>query len=331
MDKRKASIENDLALAPNIKKTIHITRHLKWYIIGASVIIVIGLIFGIIYGGLNLGIDYTGGTLMTVDMGKEYNVNDVRDVLAANGFADAPVVTSVSNTGAHDAIIRMQERGTPEEQRVVRENIIKGLQAKYPDAKQSNAQRVGGVASSELVRNTMLAILVASVLILLYVGIRFKLIAGVAAVTALLHDILIMTAFVIIFRIQVNSPYIAAVLTILGYSINDTIVVFDRIRENEPKFYPKILNRFELTDLSIKQTMVRSINSSMTVLMSTVALYIFGVDSIKEFALPMIIGIVSGTYSSIFVAAPIWAWWKDSIDFKKGLIKTHSNAKPKNA
>lgn len=331
MDNKKVTAVSQENLDEKVKKSYHITKHLKWYMIGASVIIVIGIVFFIIFGGLNLGIDYTGGTLMTINMGQSYDVNDVRNVLAQNGYADAPVTMSKSSTGENEAIIRMQERGTAEKQATDRENIMKGLQEKYPNAKLMNSQRVGGVASSELVRNTGLAILISSILILIYVGIRFKLIAGVAAVTALLHDILIMTAFVVIFRIQVNSPYIAAVLTILGYSINDTIVVFDRIRENEPKYYPRLLNRFQLTDLSIKQTMVRSINSSMTVLITTVALYVFGVDSIKEFALPMIVGIVSGTYSSIFVAAPIWAWWKDSIDFKKGVIKVHSNAKPKKA
>ncbi len=328
--KDNKDIKNDVPVSADLRNTFHVTKHLAWYLGAVSVVIVVGLIFFIL-SGLNLGIDYTGGTLMTVDMGKAYEVNDVRDVLAQNGFADAPVVKSESSTGANQVIIRMQEKGTSEEQATTRENIVKGLQVKYPDAKLMNSQRVGGVASAELIRNTMWSILIASVLILIYVAIRFKYIAGVAAVIALVHDILVMTAVVAIFRIQVNSSYIAAILTILGYSINDTIVVFDRIRENEPKYYPRVLNRFQLTDLSIKQTLVRSINASMTVLLTTVALYVFGVDSIKEFALPLLVGIASGTYSSIFVAAPIWAWWKDSVDFKKGIIKTHSNAKPKKA
>ena len=152
--------------------------------------------------------------------------------------------------------------------------------------------------------------------------IRFEFYFGLSAVLALVHDIVIVIGVYALFQIQVNSPFIAAILTILGYSINDTIVVFDRIRENEGLI--GMSNEQELThlvDVSVTQTMRRSINTVATTLVAIIALYIFAVDAIRDFALPLIVGIACGCYSSIFVASPLW------VIFQKKSSKSKFNAK----
>jgi preprotein translocase subunit SecF len=193
---------------------------------------------------------------------------------------------------------------------------VNSLQAKYPGAIAGEISHVGGVTSSEIIMNAIWAVVIASALIMIYIWVRFTLYSGIGGVIALLHDILIMTAFVAIARIEINSSYIAACLTILGYSINDTIVVFDRIRENNKRYSTKDMNRWEIADISIRETLPRTINTSLTVLITTLAVYVFGVQSIKDFTLPLLVGIVSGTYSSIFIASPIWIVFEDRRDKK---------------
>lgn len=160
--------------------------------------------------------------------------------------------------------------------------------------------------------------MIASVAMLIYIAIRFEIRFGVAAVLALVHDILIMLSVYAILQIPVNSSFIAAILTIVGYSINDTIVIFDRIRENL-RFMKKV-SYTELADVSITQTMARSINTILTTLFTITAVYFIGVSAVKELALPLIIGIISGCYSSIFIASPIWVLWKNAEKRKKGAV-----------
>jgi preprotein translocase subunit SecF len=266
-------------------------------------IVLAGLIVGIIMGGLNLGIDFTGGSILTIDMGQDYDTQVVNDALQANGIdpSTAQIVRS-----ENQAVIRMQELPSDVDDAQFRENLLNTLKETYPNVISGEIESVGGVTSGEIVTNAFLSVIIASVLMLLYIWIRFTLYSGIAAVVALIHDVLVMTAVMSIARIPVNSPYIAACLTIVGYSINDTIVVFDRIRENTKKISLKTMTHFEIADLSIRETLPRTINTSLTTLITILAVYIFGVVSIKEFALPIIVGLISGTYSSIFIASPIW-------------------------
>jgi preprotein translocase subunit SecF len=278
----------------------------KYFSAISVLIITIGIIVAL-FAGVNLGIDFTGGTLMTVEMGSEFEVGDVSAVLDQNGVKDAPVVKSSADatSEATQAQIRLKEiEGVKSEQ--LRADILDDIQVNYPDAQIYQAESIGAVTSAEIIRNAILAVLIACVLMLGYIWIRFELYSGISALVALVHDVLIMTAVITVFRQQINSPYIAACLTIVGYSINDTIVLFDRIRENNRKFSHREYSREEVADRSIKETLSRTINTSVTTLVTITCLYIFGVDSIKEFALPLIIGLISGTYSSIFIASPIW-------------------------
>ena len=146
---------------------------------------------------------------------------------------------------------------------------------------------------------------------LLYITWRFNFRSGTSAVLALAHDVIIMLGFYSVFQFNVSTSFIAAILTIVGYSINATIIVFDRVRENA-RFAKKNTTPFEVADSAITSSYYRAINSSITTLLTIAILYVMGVDSIKEFALPIIVGIVAGTYSSLFIAAPFWAWWKNT-------------------
>ncbi|MBT3318227.1 MAG: protein translocase subunit SecF [Clostridia bacterium] len=292
----------------------------KYFMLFSGAIVLVGIIVGLIFGGLNLGIDFTGGSILTVELHEQYDMQVVQDALSANGI-DAST-TQLVKAGNDDtqAVIRMQEMSETMDDATVREDVIATLQETYPLAEGGEVESVGGVTTGEIIRNAFLAVLIASAFMLIYIWIRFELFSGLAALTALVHDVLIMTAVVSIARVQINSSYIAAVLTIVGYSINDTIVLFDRIRENNKRYSISSKTRAQVADISIKETLSRTINTSVTTLVMILALYIFGVESIKEFALPLIIGLISGTYSSIFIASPVWVrlmHLKHKKDYKK--------------
>ena len=170
---------------------------------------------------------------------------------------------------------------------------------------------ISATVSSELLTNAILAICLSIVLMLVYIAFRFEVSSGLSAVVALMHDILIMFCFMAIFHIELNSTFIAALITILGYSINNTIIVFDRIRENSKSVFYKNSTATFIANQSIKETLMRSINTSVTTLLTIAMVAIIGVPSIRIFALPIIAGLLSGTFSSIFIAPSIWALWKD--------------------
>ena len=267
-------------------------------------IVVVAIIVGLIFGGLNLGIDFTGGSILTIELYENYDLQDVNDALEANNISASTVqIVRSENT---KAVIRMQELPDGVDDASVRDAIVLHLTEKYPQATSGEIESVGGATTNEIIQNAFLSVIIAAGLMLIYIWIRFELFSGLAAVAALFHDVIIMTALVCILRIQINSSYIAACLTIVGYSINDTIVVFDRIRENNKKYTVQTMSRRDVADLSIRETLPRTINTSLTTLVTITAVYIFGVQSIKEFALPIMVGLLSGTYSSIFVASPIW-------------------------
>ena len=292
----------------------------RYFIILSCVIVLAGLIVGLISGGLNLGIDFTGGSLLTIDFGGEqYDQQAVENALSENGI-DPKTAQIVAAEGGTQAVIRMQVVSEDTDIAGLRNDIVSSLQETYPNATAEDIESVGGITSREIVANAFYSVLIASGLMMIYIWIRFALFSGIAGVAALIHDVLIMTAFMSITRTQINSSYIAACLTIVGYSINDTIVVFDRIRENNRVLGARGLTRTEIADMSIRETIPRTINTSMTTLVMILSVYIFGVTSIKEFALPIIIGLLSGTYSSIFIASPIWIGledWQDRRTHKK--------------
>lgn len=282
----------------------------KIFVVISLIVILAGLTVTL-WQGLNLGVDFVGGSLIYINIGKQYSADDIRSILSSEGI-DATVV-QVGEDKA-DAMIRMRYMENQDE---IQQNLIAALKDKYDltDDKFS-VEAVGPTVGRDLTLNAIKSIIIAWAFILIYIWIRFELKSGVAAIIALIHDVFIMIAAAALMRTQINSPFVAAVLTIIGYSINNTIVVFDRVRENAKRFGRK-MSRAEITNASIRQTLSRSINTTLTTLFTVLALYIFGVESIKEFTLPIIVGLLAGAYSSIFIAGPVWAVWTEQPAAKK--------------
>ncbi len=280
-----------------------IVEKFKYTIWITNTILILGLIFGLVFG-LNIGLDFSGGSITTIEIGQQYNTTDVDNVLSNLGIHDAQVVKAGNDWT--QAQIRMKVTQAEEEaQTQTSSNILAGIQKTYPNASIVSQDKVGGVASTQLVWNAFLAIIIACGLMLVYIWIRFQLFQGIGAVIALLHDVGIMIVFMAFFQVQINSSFIAAILTIVGYSINDTIVLFDRIRDNNKVMGLKKYSREEIANTSFLETLGRTINTAMTTIIMVAFLYIFGVQSIKEFSFPLLVGIVTGVYSSMFIAVPI--------------------------
>lgn len=263
--------------------------------------------------GLKYGIEFGGGAVLQADLKKTINYEDINSIRQmASKYTDDAQVSTVDSTGI---VIRSGNLANEQTQKM--EQLKADISKKYNiDPNTWTTESVGPSVGRELRQNAILAIVIASIAMLLYVAVRFEIRFGVAAVLALIHDILITLSVYAILQIPVNTSFIAAILTILGYSINDTIVVFDRIRENMR--FMKRVSYEELADVSITQTMARSINTILTTLFTITAVYFIGVSAVKELALPLIIGIISGCYSSIFIASPIWVLWKNA-DKRKSL------------
>ena len=253
--------------------------------------------------GFNLGVDFVGGSVIYANIGRDYDVNDIRNITNDLGL-NADIVSAGQN--GNDAIIRLKETENNQE---IHDKLISGIKEKFNITEDNiNIEFVGPTMGRELIKNAIISILIASGAILVYIWIRFELKSGISAVIALMHDVLVMIAVTAIIGIQINSSFIAAILTILGYSINDTIVIFDRIRENIKRMGSKAAMA-EIVDKSINESIVRTLNTSITTIFAISALYILGVESIRDFTLPILVGLVSGTYSSLFIASPIWAAW----------------------
>ena len=202
----------------------------------------------------------------------------------------------------------------------VRAQLEREMTAKYPNFRFVSIDHVSAIAGHDLLSNAIKALLIAFVCMLIYIAIRFSPLSGAAALFALVHDILIMCAFMVFFRglFQVNSPFIAAILTIVGYSINNTIIIFDRIRETRAKPGYTQVDMMDVVEVSVSSTLSRTINTTLTTLFTLVCLYIFGVSSIKEFAFPLLIGMLAGTYSSVLLSGQVWAMWDKKLAAGKG-------------
>ena len=279
-------------------------------------IMVLALLLSLFGLGINVGIDFSGGMSMQYTMGEAVTQSDIEGVLNGIGLKDYAV--SVQGTGKDSINIRIKaidEDGV----QGVQASITEALQAKYPNAAiYGDVNYVGPVAGATLLRNAFLSVLIAALCMLIYIAIRFDFNSGAAAVLGLVHDVLIMLSFMVILRsfVQMNSSFIAAMLTIVGYSINNTIIIFDRIRENARKM-PSSTPRVDVVNRSIKECLGRNINTTLTTLVTIVCLYIFGVSSIREFALPIIVGIISGVYSANMINGYVWAFLEEKKRAKK--------------
>ena len=272
----------------------------------SAAIILIALVLTILGHGINMGIDFEGGLSMQYDMNTAVTSSDVSAVLSGMGIATSTV--TVQGRDNNEVNSRIKDVAKDDIQKV-QADFETGIKEKYPEATSiGDVNYVGPVAGATLVKNAIISVLLAAALMLIYIAIRFDLNSGLAAVFGLIHDVLIMLSFMVIFRsvIQMNSSFIAAALTIVGYSINNTIVIFDRIRENAKKM--PTAPKEEVTNISIRESLGRTICTTVTTLITIVALCILGVASIREFALPIIIGILSGVYSANMINGYVWAF-----------------------
>ena len=291
----------------------------KICLIISGAIILIALILTLCGRGINMGIDFEGGLSMQYDLKTAAEKTDVETVLNAMDISSYTITVQGANN--NEINIRIKDVAKDDIQKV-QADFETGLKEKYPDAVSiGDVNYVGPVAGATLVKNAIVSVLLAAVLMLIYIAIRLDFNSGLSAVFGLLHDVLMMLSFMVIFRsfIQMNSSFIAAALTIVGYSINNTIVIFDRIRENHKKM--PTAPKEEVTNISIKESLGRTICTTLTTLITIVALCILGVASIREFALPIIIGILSGVYSANMINGYVWAFLEEKRAGRKAAKK----------
>lgn len=273
-----------------------------------ALIIVVGLV-SFFVRGFNIDIDFSGGTEIKLDLGVEVTsevCDDINDIIRNHEKLGNDYVSSTtkSTTDSNIAIIRT---GTAALENDQIDALLDALTAAYPEADISNKeiQMISPTIGASLTKSAIIAVAVAVVLMLIYISFRFEFKSGIAAVLCLSHDLFVMFVVYSLFQIPINSTIIAALLTILGYSINATIVVFDRIRENKAK--AEAGTPFcEVVNTGIHETMARSVNTTLTTLFTIGMIYILGVEAIQNFALPLIIGVVAGLFSSVFMSGMIW-------------------------
>lgn len=287
---------------------LQIIKYRKYSFLFSLFLIIIGII-SLAVNGLNWGIDFTGGTVLHFRIGQPFEVEEVRDILREFDL-EGSFIQKVGHEGffheEKDEVIIKTVSLSEEERR----EVFQAFQERWGLNEEDiiSQESVGAVIGGELTRNAILALFIATAGMLAYITIRFEFKFAISAIVALVHDLIILLAVFSLLRIEINSPFVAAILTIFGYSINDTIVVFDRIRENLKAM--KKYDYFTIVNSSINQTITRSINTSVTTLLVLLSLFIFGGITLRPFITALLVGVVSGTYSSLFVASPVWVIWK---------------------
>ncbi len=298
------------SLGKNYKASgkFHFIKNRKVTLIILACVLVVGVV-SFFVRGTNIDIDFSGGTEIQIDVGTEVNdavCKRINEIIETEPTLGRSYVSSTSQAASSPttAIIRTGTAALTTEQQIALE---KALLAEYPETDTHNAQitTIQPTIGSALSRKAILAVTIAVVLMLIYIWIRFELNSGLAAICCLIHDLFIMLTIYSLFLIPINSNIIAAFLTILGYSINATIIVFDRIRENRKKLGSEA-DFADVVNVSIHETLGRSINTTITTLLTIGMIWILGVEAIRNFAFPLIIGIIAGLFSSVFISGMLW-------------------------
>ena len=280
-----------------------IAGHRKiWFLISLLLIIPGFICMGM--RGFNFGIDFTGGTIIDLRFEQPVTLSDVRASLAKYDLDGSTIQLAGAESGIESSENVMIRTVDLEENQ--RKEVMASLTQDVGPYTVLREEKVGATIGGELITNAVLALVISWALIILYVAYRFEWRFGVSAVLALIHDIIIVLAVFSLTQRQIDSSFIAALLTIVGYSINDTIVIFDRIRENLKLHFRRGGDINELVNRSIYQTLTRSLYTVFTVLFTTFALYYFGGETTKDFAFALLVGFASGCYSSIFIASQLW-------------------------
>lgn len=279
------------------------------------VLVILSVVF-LVKPGLNWGVDFTGGTLMERGFERPITAGEIRDVLGRLPLDGIDLVKSVIQPVENNraALIRTQILTNEQIQ-----TIDAGLSEHFGEVDVRRTEMVGPVVGQELVKQALMALLLAALGMLVYLSFRFEYRFAAVAVLAVLHDAIIVLGLFALLSREINSPFIASILTVVGYSVNNTIVIFDKIRENIG--FRKRESWAEIANKSINETLTRSINTSLTTLLAVLALFFFGGATIQDFVLALLLGIIVGTYSSVFVAGPLWVAWKNWGD-KRRDVKT---------
>ena len=298
----------------------------KYFLIVLACVLLLG-VGSFLLRGFNPDVDFTGGTTMQIEFDAALEaegaheisdkmldeiVSTVKGACAADGTALGVSVSSAQRADGSDVILKLSELDMDG-----REAVFNALRERFGLDKTAlvSASNVGATVSAEIRRDAVLATVVAVLLMMLYISIRFDLYSGLAAVLCLAHDVFVMLVAYSLFGIPLNTNMIAALLTILGYSINATIVIFDRVRENRKKMLGSEFG--EVINVSIRQTFLRSLNTTVTTFLTIFTVYLLGVPSIRQFALPLIVGILAGLFSSVCLAGNLWAFFARRIRFGK--------------
>lgn len=310
-------------------KKYDFNKPLKWVLIAYAVIIAVGIVVTAVFGA-NLSIDFKGGTVLTYNYqfeeGKvaDINVDDVKVLVTEHLKAEANVTKGASIAGDTYTItvsLVENESVTTDAQ----DAFLTALQEKYKDNNITvyNSASINPTLATSFFLKALAAVLVVAVLVVVYVGLRFRKIGGVTAaltaLAALVLDVAVSFIACVVFRLQIDMNYIAVVLTILGYSLNDTIVVYDSVRENKKS--TEGLTLAEMVNKSLNEVLARNIVTTTTTVLAVITIIvvseIFGLTSLRPFAIPMAFGLVSGCISSIFIATPLWVVWRNKLDAKK--------------
>ena len=279
-------------------KTIYFNKFYKSFNILSGILIIASLVF-LVFKGLNFGVDFKGGTLIELRTDKSSaNITKIRDSFNQMNLGDV----SVKNFGNEtDFVVKFEKQNSNDPQFI--EEIKTKLSNSIGSVDFRRVENVGPKVSAELLRSGVIAIAISLAAMLLYIWIRFEWQFSLGAILALFHDVIITLGVFSVFSLEINLSIVAAVLTIVGYSMNDTVVIFDRVRENLRKYAD--VKIFELTNISINETLSRTIITSVTTLLALLSIFIFGGEILKGFSLAMILGVIFGTYSSIYIANPV--------------------------
>lgn len=296
-----------------------IGRRKWWYLL--SICIIIPGIICMATRGFNLSIDFTGGTLIDLKFHQPVTLVQVRDVLKEYSLDSSTIQLSDASEANTSENVLIRTVDLPDNERKV---VMDSLREKVGEFDVLRTEKVGAVMGSELTMQAIIAMLISWVLIVVYISYRFEFKFAIAAVLGLMHDIFVVLSVFSILQKEVDASFVAALMTVVGYSTNDKIVIFDRIRENLKLHFRRGGDIVELVNTSIYQTLTRSIYTVLTVLFTTVALFFFGGDTTKNFSFAMLVGFTVGAYSSIFTSSPLWVTFRNYADSKRAAVKAEN-------
>ena len=292
-----------------------IVGHKKWWFSLSSILVVLSIISMFVYG-FNFGIDYTGGTILDLQFKQPVTVAQVRDAVDSTNMDLENSVIQLSGvtdqSASQDVMIRMRNLSS-DESKLVADKVG----SKLGGAEIKRTESVGAVIGSEVTKNAIMNLAVAFIALAAYISFRFEYKIAISALVSILHDLIMVLGFFSFFHLEIDASFLAAILTVVGYSMNEAVVIFDRVRENT-RTHRRTDTYEKLAHDSIAQSIHRSIYTLSTVLFACGALHFFGGESTKNFSLVMLIGFISGAYSSICVDTSLWVVWKNHSSKKRG-------------